>query len=539
MSDEQEKLGTVPESGTVPNFSPWKPKFNPWIIAITVTLATFMEVLDTTVTNVSLPHIAGNLSATTDEAAWILTSYLVSNAIVLPVSGWVMMLIGRKKFYMMCVALFTAASALCGFAPSLAMLVTSRIIQGLGGGGLQPSEQAILVDTFPPEKRGMGMAVYGVAVVCAPIIGPTLGGWITDNFSWRWIFFINIPVGILSLLLTYHIVEDPPYIKRPDKGFKIDYFGIILLTFGMGFLQIMLDRGERDDWFSSTFIMICAAISGLSILSAILWETKVKNPVIELSLYKDRNFTIANLTMLLLGFALFGSTVLLPLYLQTLMGYSATLSGMVLSPGGFVTIVMMPIVGLLLGKWDAKWLVIIGVVTACFSLYKMAHFDLNINYMTAVTARMIQAFGLAFLFIPINVAAFAFVPKDKSNAATSLINLARNIGGSTGISIATTILARRAQFHQSILSSRITPYNPEVQTFLNRATAMGVYHGSTQIQASHQAWGMLGGFLARQSQMLTFLDAFWFLGASFFLLVPLLLFMKKPPAKKPGEMSFH
>src|SRR5712691_8959849 len=332
---------------------PSRPAINPWIIAIAVTLATFMEVLDTSIANVALPHIAGSLSAGTDESTWVLTSYLVSNAIVLPLSGWLSSIIGRKRFYMGCVALFTISSFLCGLAPNLPMLIFFRILQGAGGGGLQPSEQAILADTFPPAKRGMAFAVYGVAVVMAPAIGPTLGGWITDNFTWRWIFFINIPVGILSLLLTSRLIQDPPYLKRKKLSeTKIDYIGLGLVALGLGALQIVLDKGQREDWFESHFIIVLSVIAAASLLFLIYWEWTREDPVIDLHLFTNRTFAAANLLMFMLGFALLGSTVLLPLFMQTLLGYTAQHSGLALLPGGFAIMLLLPLVGLLLSRYS-------------------------------------------------------------------------------------------------------------------------------------------------------------------------------------------
>ncbi len=392
---------------------------NPWVIALTVTLATFMEVLDTSIANVSLPHIAGNLSVGEDQSTWVLTSYLVSNAIILPLSGWFSGLLGRKRFYMLCVALFTVSSFLCGLAPSLSVLVLFRILQGAGGGGLQPSEQAILNDTFPLEKRGMAFAVYGIAVVVAPTIGPWLGGWITDNFSWRWVFYINVPVGIVSLLLTSLLVSDPPYMKKANlrAGFRIDYIGIGLISLGLGSMQIILDKGQRDDWFASDFIIGFFALMLVGIIAGIVWEWREKEPVVDLKMLKDRNFAIATLAMFFLGFVLYASTVLIPQLLQQLLGYTAQLAGMALSPGGAVIMCMMPIVGILVSKVDTRILITFGCLVSSLALFVMAGWDLGLDFRHAVQARMLQGFGLAFLFIPINVAAFAFVPKESDDHA--------------------------------------------------------------------------------------------------------------------------
>src|SRR6195256_4103951 len=418
---------------------------NPWIVALTVTLATFMEVLDTSIANVALPHIAGNLSASVNESTWVLTSYLVSNAIVLPLSGWFSSLIGRKRFYMSCVAVFTVSSFLCGLAPSLGVLVLFRILQGAGGGGLQPSEQAILNDTFSLEKRGMAFAVYGIAVVVAPTIGPWLGGWITDNFSWRWIFYINVPVGIISLLLTSLLISDPPYMKRQKlkAGFRIDYIGIALISLGLGSMQIILDKGQREDWLSSNFIRVFFALMIFGMIAGILWELREKEPVVDLRMLKDRNFAIATMAMFFLGFVLYSSTVLIPQLLQQLLGYTAQLAGMALSPGGAVIMCMMPVVGILVSKVDTRILITFGCIVSASALFVMAGWDLGLDYGHAVRTRMLQSFGLAFLFIPINVAAFAYVPRDKTNMGTGIINLARNIGASVGIATVTTMLDRR------------------------------------------------------------------------------------------------
>src|SRR6202142_4061051 len=369
---------------------------NPWVIAVVVTLATFMEVLDTSIANVALPHISGNLSAGADESTWVLTSYLVSNAIVLPLSGWLSGLIGRKRFYMACVAVFTVSSFLCGLAPSLGVLVLFRILQGAGGGGLQPSEQAILNDTFAPAKRGMAFAVYGIAVVVAPTIGPWLGGWITDNFSWRWIFYINVPVGIISLLLTSVLVSDPPYMKRASvkSGFRIDYIEIGLIRLGLGSMQIILDKGERDDWFSSNFIVAFFVLMLIGVVAGIIWEMREEHPVVDIRMLKNRNFALATVAMFFLGFVLYASTVLIPQMLQELLGYTAQLSGMALSPGGAVIMCMMPVVGLLVSRVDTRILVTFGCLVSSTALFVMAGWDLQLDYRHAGTARLLQSFGL-------------------------------------------------------------------------------------------------------------------------------------------------
>ena len=516
----------------------WRPAVNPWIIALAVTLATFMEVLDTSIANVALPHIAGSLSAGQDESTWVLTSYLVSNAIVLPLSGWLSSIVGRKRFYMGCVFVFTVSSFLCGLAPNLPALIIFRILQGAGGGGLQPSEQAILADTFPPAKRGMAFAVYGIAVVMAPAIGPTLGGWITDNYTWRWIFFVNIPVGILSLLLTSRLIQDPPYFRRRKLSeTKIDYVGLGFVALGLGCLQIVLDKGQRDDWFESHFILVLAIISITSLLFVIWWEWRHKDPIIDLHLFRERTFAISNLLMFMLGFALLGSTLLLPLFLQTLLGYTAQLSGMALSPGGFAIMVIMPIVGWLLSRYDARYLLLFGLSMLAFSLFHMTNFDLEIDFKTAVLARVIQAIGLAFLFVPINTAAYSYLPREKNNAASGLMNLARNIGGSVGISFVTTMLDRRTQKHLSDLVSHWTGANAQFQSVLRGTAQQLVSHGTSSADAQRQAYAVFQNTVQRQANMLAYLDNFHILGYIILAMVPMVFLMKK--TKPGGGMAVH
>jgi DHA2 family multidrug resistance protein len=506
---------------------------NPWVIAVTVTLATFMEVLDTSIANVALPHISGNLSAGADESTWVLTSYLVSNAIVLPLSGWLSSLIGRKRFYMSCVALFTVSSFLCGLAPSLGVLVLFRILQGAGGGGLQPSEQAILNDTFSIEKRGMAFAVYGIAVVVAPTIGPWLGGWITDNFSWRWIFYINVPVGIVSLILTSLIVSDPPYMKRAKAkikdGFRIDYIGIGLISLGLGSMQIILDKGEREDWFSSGFIQVFFVLMLIGIIAGIIWELRHKDPVVDLRMLKDRNFAIATVAMFFLGFVLYSSTVLIPQFLQQMMGYTAELAGLALSPGGAVIMLMMPVVGFLVSRVNTKYLIAFGCTISALALFVMAGWDLQIDYSHAMRARMMQSFGLAFLFIPINVSAFAFVPKEKTNMGTGIINLARNIGASVGIATVTTLLQRRTQVHQAQLMEHVNSFSQALEGKLHAMTVAFRSAGSSGPGAASKAYGMVYGSVERQAAMLAFVDNFYMLGIVFFAVIPVLWMLKRPP----------
>jgi len=506
----------------------WRPHHNPWAVAMTVTLATFMEVLDTSIANVSLPHIAGNLSVGVDESTWILTSYLVSNAIVLPASGWLSNLIGRKRFYMLCVALFTGSSFLCGLAPNLGTLIFFRVLQGVGGGGLQPSEQAILADTFPPAKRGMAFAIYGMAVVLAPAIGPTLGGWITDNASWRWIFFINVPVGIASLFLSHRLVEDPPWVRARGRSIRIDYIGLGLIVVGLGALQVVLDKGQRDDWFGSTFICVMLALAVLAIAATIFWELRVEHPIVELRLLANRNFAVACVMMLVLGCVLFGSTVLLPQYLQVVMGYSAEDAGKVLSPGGLVVILFLPLVGRLLGKVDGRWLIAFGFATSGAALYHMTNIYPGISFGTAVMYRIYQSVGLAFLFIPITTASYTGIPHEKNNQVSALTNLARNVGGGLGISVAQTILARRQQMHQTNLVSHVTAYSPIV-----RRMVAGLTH---IVHEPKRAYAILYGMVIQQSTTMAFIDTIWLLAIGCAILTPL-AFLMRPT--KPGAAMMH
>ncbi|HEY2119573.1 MAG TPA: DHA2 family efflux MFS transporter permease subunit [Candidatus Acidoferrum sp.] len=512
---------------------------NPWVIAITVTLATFMEVLDTSIANVALPHIRGSLSASADEATWVLTSYLVSNAIVLPLSGWLSSLIGRKRFYMSCVIVFTLSSFLCGFAHSLGMLVVFRILQGAGGGGLQPSEQAILNDTFPLAKRGMAFAVYGIAVVVAPTIGPWLGGYITDNYSWRWIFYINIPVGILSILLTYLLVSDPPYMKRVNlkQGFRIDYVGLGLISLGLASMQIILDKGQREDWFASGFIRTFGVLMLIGLVAGVIWELRTKDPVVDFKMLKDRNFAIATLAMFFLGFVLYASTMLIPEMLQELLGYPAEMAGLALSPGGALIMLTMPVVGFLVSKVDTRYLITFGCTISASSLLVMAGWNLQLDFRHAVLGRMMQAFGLAFLFIPINVSAFSYVPRELTNMGTGIINLARNIGASVGLATVTTLLERRTQAHQARLMDHVNSMNPALNNMVNGTAGTLMTHGASSSQATAQAHGMILNLIQRQATMMAFLDNFKLLGIIFFAVIPIMVMMKKP--RMGGNVPVH
>ena len=503
----------------------WTGGRNPWLIALIVTMATFMEILDTSIANVSLPHIAGNLSVSQDESTWVLTSYLVSNAVVLPISGWMSSRIGRKRFYMTCVALFTLASFLCGVAPNLGWLIFFRVLQGVGGGGLGPSEQAILVDTFPPHKRGMAMAVYGMAVVLAPAIGPTLGGFITDNFSWRWVFFINIPVGLLSLLLSGRVVSDPPHLregKAKARSVRIDWVGLGLIATGLGCLEVVLDKGLEDDWFHSAFITQFTIVAVVALVSFVFWELRHENPIVDLRMFKRRSFAVANAMMLMLGVALFGSTVLLPQYLQILMGYSAQQSGMALSPGGLVVIALLPLVGVLVSKVDTRLLVAFGFAVLSGSMFYMSRtINLQMDFATAVELRALQSVGMAFLFVPIQTIAYAGVPPQKNNQVSGIMNLSRNMGGDIGIAFVTTLIGIRAQAHQANLASHATAYDPAYEARLHSIARSLEHVGSTSFEAARQATGAMYRQLVQQATQLAYLDAFATLATATALMVPL------------------
>jgi MFS transporter, DHA2 family, multidrug resistance protein len=507
----------------------WKPRANPWLIAITVTLATFMEALDSSIANVALPHIAGSLSATTDEGTWVLTSYLVSNAVVLPISGWISNRIGRKRFYMTCVLLFTLTSLLCGLAPSLGMLVIFRIIQGAAGGGLQPSEQSILADTFPPAKRSMAFAIYGMAVVLAPAIGPTVGGWITDNYSWRWIFFLNIPVGIVSLYFTRRLVEDPPYLDSERKRrVPVDYWGLGLLVVAIGGLQMMLDKGQEDDWFSSRFIVGCAVAAGAGLVLFLARELTTDHPIIDLRLFRKRNFAMTQLVMFMVGASLYSSTVLIPQFLQQLMGYSAERAGMALSIGGLVLMVLFPVAGLITNRFDPRLIVTCGFVLTTIGLVRLANLNLGVDFGTAVSWRAMIACGLPFLFVPINTMCYIGIPQNKFNEVSGMNSLMRNVGGSVGISFVTTLIARREQAHQSALAVHMRPGSVAYERMLSGLAGAYQHSGMAMPDAVHHAAAQLYRMMQLQARTLAYVDTVWVLVFLTACLIPLPYLMQRP-----------
>jgi MFS transporter, DHA2 family, multidrug resistance protein len=517
----------------------WKPKVNPWIIGFAVSLAAFMEFLDTSIANVALPHIAGNLGASNDESTWVLTSYLVANAIVLPISGFLVSWLGRKRFFLTCIVSFTASSFLCGIAPSLGMLLLFRVMQGAFGGGLQPMAQAILADTFPPEKRGLAFALYGICAVCAPAIGPTLGGWITDSYSWRWIFYINVPVGILAVLLVHQLVEDPPYLSRVKKGIaRFDYIGFALLALGVGALQIALDKGQEDDWFGSHFITTLIIIAVIGLVSMVIWEWFHKEPIVDVRLFKNFNFASTNVMFFVVGVVLFSSTVLLPQFLQTLMGYTAEAAGMVLSAAAILLLFVLPVVGRLLARYQARYLLAFGWITLAFGMYvSCKHVDLLISFRAATWMRILQYLPVGFLFVPLTAAGYVGLPKEKSNAAAGLMNFMRNIGQSAGTSAVTTLIARRTQYHQSVLAeyTRSLRFDAAVAGLANRLTHMGLGQHFAQQQSLARMYSML----LAQAQAISYVEVYWLLATVSLLMFFLSFLLAKNEPGASGEVPMH
>jgi DHA2 family multidrug resistance protein len=546
-----EESGQSAEVQTVAH-APWKPKHNQWLIALTVTLATFMEVLDTSIANVALPHIAGGLGASQDEATWVITSYLVANAIILPASAYMTTFIGRKKFYMICVVIFGISSMMCGLAPSLPILIIFRLIQGAGGGGLGPSEQAILADTFEPKQRGQAFALYGLAVVAAPAIGPTLGGWITDNYDWRWIFFINVPVAILSLILTSRMVEDPPHIieevaESKRKGLSLDYFGFALLALGFGSLEFVLDKGQEDDWFGSNVITLFIFVCIASLVTLVIWSLvqgrKGNRPILNLTLFKRSSFAVAFTLLFILGFSLYSSTVLIPQFVQTLLGYTAELAGFVMSPGGFVIMLMMPVVGLLITRMDPRAMITIGFLMMTSSLLAMHQMlALDSSFKTVMWLRVWQGSSLAFLFIPINTIAYNGVPRSQNNDVSGLSNLARNVGGSVGTAFVATMLARRSQAHQQnmthMMNTGSQAYNDRINSVASYLQGRSGPGGGNHADALAAAQGNIYNMLHNQSQMLAYLDIIAVLAVFTGIMVPLVWLVRKP-APASSETVAH
>ena len=508
----------------------WTPSFNPWLIAAAVMLATFMEVLDTSVANVALPHIAGHLSATTEESTWVLTSYLVSNAIILPATNWLGRYFGRKRFLIICIIIFTISSVLCGAAASLGMLIVARILQGAGGGALQPIAQAVLMESFPPEKRGSAMAVFGMGVVVAPIIGPTLGGWITDNYSWRWIFYINIPVGILAVLLANMFIEDPPYIKNQRPG-RIDSIGFGLMAIGLGTLQLVLDKGQEEDWFQSNLITFAAIFSVVTLVTFVIWELKSHEPIVDLRILKNRNFTVGTLIMTAMGVVLYGTIALLPLFLQTVMGYPALQSGLAVSPRGFGSIASMLLVGRLIGKIDGRYLIMVGFLVLGVATYMFSDINLMITSASITWPNIISGFAMGFIFVPLTTMAMGTLPNEQMGNASGVFNLMRNTGGSLGIAAMTTMLSRGGQIHQAALVQNVNPYNPAFQERIQELVGTGVLNSQQAIAAIYE-------MVAKQAMVLSYIDNFRLLAFLSFLCVPAVFLFKRVKAKK-GAVAMH
>jgi MFS transporter, DHA2 family, multidrug resistance protein len=531
--------GERPSSSSSSGVELWRPKGNPWVIAVAVSLAAFMEVLDTSIANVALPHIAGNLGASNDESTWVLTSYLVSNAIVLPISGWLVGWLGRKRFFLICIVFFTVSSFLCGVAPGLGLLLLFRVLQGAFGGGLQPMAQAILGDTFPPEKRGLAFALYGITAICAPAIGPTLGGWITDSYSWRWVFYINVPVGALALLLVYQLVEDPPYLARPKKKLSgFDYIGFSLLTFGVGALQIALDKGQEDDWFGSRFITTLVIIAVLGLVSLIIWEWFHKEPIVDVRLFRNFNFATCSLMFLVLGVALFSSTVLMPQLLQTLMGYTAQNAGLVLSAGALVVLVVLPIIGKLTTRFQARYIIAFGWMTLAISMYASSkQIDLLMSFRSATLLRIWQYVPVAFLFVPLTLAGYVGLSADKTNAAAGLMNFMRNIGQSVGTSAVTTLIARRSQYHQSVLAEYTG--SGRFRNALTGLTMTLTRAGLSVHSAQQQALARLYALLQSQSAVLSYVDAYWLLSICSAAMFFSSFLLKRNELGRRGNVSLH
>jgi DHA2 family multidrug resistance protein len=517
----------------------WQPKVNPWIIAGAVSLAAFMEVLDTSIANVALPHIAGGLAASNDESTWVLTSYLVSNAIVLPLSGWLVASLGRKRFFLICITFFTVSSFLCGIAPSLGFLLLFRVLQGAFGGGLQPMAQSILGDSFAPEKRGLAFSLYGITTICAPAIGPTLGGWITDNYSWRWIFYINVPVGVVALILVYQLIEDPPYIARLKARLSgFDFIGFSLLTLGVGALQIVLDKGQEDDWFGSHFITTLVVIAVVGLISLVIWEWFHKQPIVDVRLFKNFNVATTNIMFLMLGAALFSSTVLMPQLLQTLMGYTAQKAGNVLSAGALVVLVVLPMVGRLTARFQARHIIAFGWIGLAIAMYiSSKQVDLLMSFRSATLTRVWQYIPVAFLFVPLTLAGYVGLAPEKTNAAAGLMNFFRNMGQSVGTSAVTTLIARRSQYHQSVLTEYTASgrFQASITALAMRLTRSGLNAHAAQ----QQALGRLYAMVQSQAAVLSYVDMYWLLAMGSVIMFVASFLLKRNEPGKGAKVSVH
>ncbi len=510
---------------------------NKWLITITVMLPAIMEIIDTSVANVALPHMQGSLNAGTDEVTWVLTSYLVANAVVLPMTGWLSRVFGRKRFLMTCIVLFTLASLLCGASPNLASLIFFRILQGAAGGALIPISQAILMETFPPHQRGMAMAIFGIGAMFGPIVGPALGGWITDNMSWRWIFYINLPIGFIAIVMCAFFIFDPDYLRKKVADLTIDYWGLFLLVASMGSLQMVLDKGQQEDWFNSSFIIGFSIITVVSLIALIWVELRHDHPIINLRLFKNISFSAGNLIMFVVGFALYSSIMLIPLFLQTLMGYSATDAGMVMAPGGVATLMVMPLVGAALAKRDGRKIVFFGLLLGATAMFIMQGLNLQGSFWDYTWPRIVLGFGLAMIFVPLTTVTLASIPRQEMGNATGMFNLLRNIGGSVGIAMAATLLARYQQFYQTSLVANVNPYNPTWQMRLSTLKQSLIAKGIAASQADTTAISMLYGAVRRQAGALAFNRIFFIIGLAFLIIIPLLFLLKRPSHSEGGGMG--
>jgi DHA2 family multidrug resistance protein len=509
---------------------------NPWIVAVAVMFATFMEVLDTTVVNVSLPHIASTMSATTEEATWVLTSYLVANAIILPMTGWLASMLGRKRLLMWSTMGFTVASVLCGMAPNLASLVTFRIIQGATGGALQPLSQAVLLESFTPEDRGRAMGFWGLGIVVAPILGPVVGGWVTENYDWRWVFYINLPVGVMSLVMIRIYVFDPPYLKRLSTG--IDYWGMGMLVLGIGALQFVLDKGQQEDWFQSNLIVTLSVLSAAALIALVVYELRTDAPIVDLRVFKNRTYATGVFLMTVVGFALYGSLVLLPLMLQTLFGYSSLEAGKAMAPRGVGSMIMMPVVGMLTTKVDPRKLLVLGLTIGGVTMMWLGRVNLNAGPWDIMIPQFLQGAGMALLFVPLTTVSMASIQPQKMGNATSLFNLMRNIGGGVGIAITGTYLQRHRQVVGSMLGENVSIYDPQTQSTLSQITSGLVVAGTDITTATQRAYAILHGMLLRQASMVSFVTIFRLMGVLFLIMIPLVLLMRRP-SKSAAPAGAH
>jgi DHA2 family multidrug resistance protein len=513
---------------------------NPWTIVAVISIATFMTVLDSSIVNVALNHIAGSLAVSYDEASWVTTSFLIASAIVIPISGWLANVLGRKRYYMISVAVFTIASLLCGLAPNLDLLILARVVQGAAGGGLAAVEQSMLVDTFAPKQRGMAFAAYGMVVIAGPILGPVIGGTITDNASWQWCFLINVPIGALSLLLVHWLVNEPEALQRDrrqllERGLKVDVVGFILVALFFGCLEVTLDRGQQADWFSSPTMTATATIAVLSLMLFIPWELTRDEPIVPIRMFGHRNFGLASIFLLLTGVIIFGTTLFIPQLLQQVMGYTATDAGLAMTAGGVATIVAMPISGLLVGRVDARYLIGAAFLIQGFALLNMSHLNVDMSFADAAMARLFQAVGIPFLFVPLTNLAYVGLRPEQSNQASALMNVARNLGGTIGIATVETMLTQRQQFHQARLVETLNPLNPNYAAGLGQITRALIGHGQSAANAPREALAQLYVALERQSSMLSYVDVFYLLMIVVFASIPLLLFMRGQGAGEGGS----